>query len=339
MKANIVSCARCLYDETTPGISFDGGGVCNYCAMHDNLNREYPIGVEGEKRLKALADEIRASGKGKRYDCVVGVSGGCNSSYLLVKMVELGLRPLAAHFDNTWNSPIATQNIYNLLKRLNVDLFTIVVNNKEYDDIYRSFMLAGLKEVDAATDIGLAATLYRACEKHDIKYIIEGHSFRTEGVSRWAGPTLTESISKASTRSTESCRSRLFPIYRCSTFCAGPRSAILKRSARSISLIIIEEEAKKFSPIIMAGNGTVGITLRTVLPRSVTLIFTHVGFQSDMRTLGYSALIRSGQMKREEGVTLMTQSPQLDPEILDMVKQRLGFSDGEFERVMTRPFS
>ena len=98
-------------------------------------------------------------------------------------MVELGLRPLAVHFDNTWNSPIATQNIYNVLEKLDVELFTIVVNNREYDDLYRAFMFSGVKDIEAPTDIGLAATLYRAAEKYDIQYIIEGHSFRTEGVA------------------------------------------------------------------------------------------------------------------------------------------------------------
>ena len=99
------------------------------------------------------------------------------------KMVELGLRPLAVHFDNTWNSPIATANIYTVLDELDVDLETYVVDNKEYDDIYRSFMLAGVKDVEAPTDIGFMGALYRAAEKHGIKYIVEGHSFRTEGVS------------------------------------------------------------------------------------------------------------------------------------------------------------
>ena len=143
----IASCSRCLYDEKVPSISFDANGMCSYCKIHDDLAAQYPIGDEGEQRLLALAEEIKKSSRGKKYDCVVGVSGGCDSSYLIYRMVQLGLRPLAAHFDNTWNSPIATQNIYKVLKKLNVDLDTYVVNNKEYDDIYRSFMLAGVTDV------------------------------------------------------------------------------------------------------------------------------------------------------------------------------------------------
>src|SRR5690606_35417000 len=96
---------------------------------------------------------------------------------------EYGLRLLAAHFDNTWNSTVATENIHNVLDKLEVDLFTVVVDNKEYDDIYRSFLSAGVKDIDSPTDIALATTLYRAAEKFGIKYMIEGHSFRTEGVA------------------------------------------------------------------------------------------------------------------------------------------------------------
>ena len=115
---------------------------------------------------------------------MVGVSGGCDSSYLLWLVKEkLGLRPLAVHFDNTWNSTIAVENIRNILDQLNVELHTHVVDNEEYDDIYRAFLMAGVPDIEAPTDIGLATTLYRTAAKHRVKYIFEGHSFRTEGIS------------------------------------------------------------------------------------------------------------------------------------------------------------
>src|SRR5262249_11555445 len=101
MRRNIQICARCTYDETTPRISFDDAGVCNYCHLHDELSEQYPTGAEGEVKLQEMASDIKKSSRGRQYDCVVGVSGGCDSSYLLVRAVELGLRPLAVHFDNT----------------------------------------------------------------------------------------------------------------------------------------------------------------------------------------------------------------------------------------------
>ena len=176
-------CTRCLYDETVLGITFDSEGVCNYCHMHDQLDREYPTGSEGERRLRKIADKARKEGQNKKYDVVVGVSGGCDSSYLLYITKQLGLRPLAVHFDNTWNSAVATENIHNVLRALDVDLYSYAVDHEEYDDIYRSFFQSGTPDIDAQSDIALTTTLYIAAEKYGVKYIFIGHSFRTEGIS------------------------------------------------------------------------------------------------------------------------------------------------------------
>jgi len=179
-----ITCSRCIYNEDVPNIHFDDEGVCNYCRQIESLEAEYPTGEEGQSRLNKMIAEIKAAGKGKKYDAIIGVSGGCDSSYLVHEMVtKYGLRVLAAHFDNTWNSTIATENIHNVLEKLGVDLFTIVVDNKEYDDLYKAFFNAGVKDLETPTDIGLATTLYKAAEKFGIKYMIEGHSFRTEGVA------------------------------------------------------------------------------------------------------------------------------------------------------------
>ncbi|HYC29463.1 MAG TPA: hypothetical protein VEB42_11610, partial [Chitinophagaceae bacterium] len=152
--------------------------------MSDELLEQYKTGTkEGEAALHRQIAQIKKAGKNKKYDCVVGVSGGTDSSYTLAKAVEWGLRPLAVHYDNTWNTAIATENIRKVTKALKVDLFTIVVDNKEADDIFRSFFLAGVPELDCSTDIALAETMYRAASKFGIKYILEGHSFIAEGIS------------------------------------------------------------------------------------------------------------------------------------------------------------
>ena len=112
------------------------------------------MGPEGEERLQALVDEMKAGGRGKQFDCILGVSGGCDSSFLAHEMVRRGVRPLAVHFDNTWNSPIATNNIYTVLDQLDVPLETFVVANHEYDHIYRAFIESGVRDIEAPTDIG-----------------------------------------------------------------------------------------------------------------------------------------------------------------------------------------
>lgn len=156
-------CTRCIYDERVPKIVFNADGVCNYCIQSDNLKRDYNTGNDiGEKYFQDIVEQIKIDGKGKKYDCVVGVSGGVDSSFMVHMCVELGLRPLAVHYDNTWDTAIATENIRKILAKLNVDLYTHVVDNKESDDIFRSFFLANVPEIDGPTDIALAETMYRA---------------------------------------------------------------------------------------------------------------------------------------------------------------------------------
>ena len=142
-QANLQICMRCIYDDRMPSISFDQNGICNYCYQIDYLKEQYGTGTEkGHKLFESILKEIKKVGRGKVYDCIVGVSGGTDSSYLLYMAKEVwGLRPLAVHYDNTWNSAIATMNIQKVLAGLDIDLYTHVVDNKEADDIFRSFFL------------------------------------------------------------------------------------------------------------------------------------------------------------------------------------------------------
>ena len=177
-------CSRCIYDERVSRISFDEEGICNYCKSSDAIKEQYGTGSpKGDASLQLLVEQIKKEGKNKQYDCVVGVSGGTDSSYTLAKAIEWGLRPLAVHFDNTWNTAIATENIRKMTMALGVDLDTYVVDNKEMDDLTRAFFFSGVPELDCPTDIALAEVLYRSAAKFNIKYILEGHSFITEGIS------------------------------------------------------------------------------------------------------------------------------------------------------------
>jgi N-acetyl sugar amidotransferase len=330
-------CTRCIYDESTPSIAFDDEGVCSYCRTHDALELEYPTGAEGERRLQAMAAEIRAAGRGKPFDCVVGVSGGCDSSYLLYRMRELGLRPLAAHFDNTWNSTIATENIHNVLRRLDVELFTIVVDNEEYNDLYRSFLEAGVPDIEAPTDIGLAATLYRAAEKHGIRYVIEGHSFRTEGISPLGWLYMDGRYIRSVHRAHGSVPLRTFPNM---SLLGMLRWMALKQIRKVRPLYYMDyrkEEVKRFLADEFGWRWYGGHHLENRFTAFYHAYFMPRRFGVDQRLLGFAALVRSGQMGREEGLRLMAEPPTLDPEIVALVKKRLGYSDVEFERVMNLP--
>jgi hypothetical protein len=184
IKTNLRVCSRCIYDERVSAITFDKDGVCNYCKQLDGLVKEYGTGNQkGEESFKKIVEDIKKDGKNKKYDCIIGVSGGTDSSYMLYLTKKWGLRPLAVHYDNTWNTAIATENIRKVLTVLDIDLYTHVVNNKESDDIFKSFFYADVAEIEAATDLALAEVMYRAAWKYGVKYVLEGHSFVTEGIT------------------------------------------------------------------------------------------------------------------------------------------------------------
>lgn len=329
-------CARCLYNLTIPGITFDSRGECNYCLLHDDLEREYPTGQEGLRRLEHIAERIRAAGKGKEYDVVVGVSGGCDSTFMLHKAIELGLRPLAVHFDNTWDSPIAVENIKKALDSLNVDLYTYVVDNEEYDDIYRSFLQAGVRDVESPTDIALAVTLNLACEKYGIKYIFEGHSFRTEGISPlgwlYMDGRYISSVHKQ------------YGTIPMNTFPNMPISSFLKWAAKGIKkirpLYFLDYDKNSTMEFLSSEFGWQWYGGHHLENRFTAFYWTYFmprRFAIDGRLLGHSALVRSGQLTRDEAASALEEPLTFDPELLEMVKKRLGYSDAEFDQVMSRP--
>lgn len=337
MKAIKIRCARCLYDETTPNISFDSQGICNYCKIHEQLDREYPINEEGHRILCQKADIIKKEGKGKKYDVIVGVSGGCDSSYLVYLAKELGLRPLAVHFDNTWDSTTAVENIQNVLKKLDVELFTYVVDNEEYDDIYRSFFKSGTPDLEIPTDIGLAATLYMAAEKYGIKYIFEGHAFRTEGLAPLGWIYIDGKYINDVQKKYGTIKPKTFP----NLLLAAQLKWMLFRRIKKIRPLWYvnykKEETKKFLTNEFGWKWYGGHHLENRITYFYHTYFLPRRFSIDMRLLGYSALVRSGQMLREEGLELIQHPPNPDPGLIEMVKKRLGFSDEEFEYYMTIP--
>jgi N-acetyl sugar amidotransferase len=331
-------CSRCIYDDTVPNINFDDQGVCNYCLQNDSLEAEYPTGAEGAARLQKIVDEMKAAGRAKKYDAVIGVSGGCDSSYLVHQMKEVyGLRLLAAHFDNTWNSTIATENIHNVLDKLGVDLFTIVVDNKEYDDIYRSFFQAGVKDLETPTDIGLATTLYRAAEKFGIKYMIEGHSFRTEGVAPLGWIYMDAKYIQSVHRQFGKLAMKTFPNLWLTDQLRWMLFGGIKKIRPLYYMDYDKEAAKKLLAERYGWQWYGGHHLENRFTAFYHSHFLPTRWDIDFRIAGHAAYCRNGWMTREEGLRLMDEPPHIEIGLVDFVKKRLGFSEEEFERLMTMP--
>ena len=336
-KKNIHICSRCVYDETVPRITFDETGVCNYCHLHDELEIQYPLGAEGERRLQQLASEIKASARGNKYDCVIGVSGGCDSSYLLVRAVELGLRPLAVHFDNTWNSPIATQNIYKVIEKLGVDLETYVVDSREYDDILRSFMLGGTKDLEAPTDLGLAAVMYGAAQKHGLKYIIEGHSFRTEGVAPLDWVYMDGKYVSSVHRLFGKRPMKTYPLMTLWKFLYW---TVILGIRRVRPLYHMEYDKEAVKKRLIAEYGWEWYHGHHLENRYTAFVVQHSYVQrwaADLRYLGHAANVRTGRMTRDEALEELKQPVVCAEDILRLVKKRFDFDDKTFDEVMHLP--
>lgn len=336
-KANFTICRRCIYDETIPGITFDEQGICNYCRHIEMMEKIYPNDERGEVILQKIVQTIKKSGLRKKYDCVVGVSGGCDSSFMLYKMKEMGLRPLAAHFDNTWNSTIATENLRNVLQHLNVDLFTIVVDNREYDDIYRAFMKAGVKDIDAPTDIGLAATLRIAAEKYGIHYILEGHNFRTEGISPLGTLYMDGKYIESVHKQFGSVKMKTYPNMKMGRFL---KWMIIKNIKMLRPLYYINYKKSEAMDLLTNKFGWKwygGHHLENRFTAFYHSYFLPKRFGIDSRKNGYSALVRSGQLDRNKALEMLKEPPYLEDKIVELVKKRLGFSDEDFESLMTMP--
>ena len=330
-------CKRCVYGDTIPRIEFDEDGICNYCHMHDELLVRYPAGEEGARHLQRMADDIKKSARGKKYDCLVGVSGGCDSSYLTVRLVELGLKPLAVHFDNTWNSPIATQNIYNVLNKLGVDLETYVVDNREYDDILRAFMLSGTKDLDGPTDLALASVLYAAAEKYGLKYIIEGHSFRTEGIAPLNWVYMDGRFIRAVHEQYGSLPMKSYPLMTLWKFIKWSALLGIRRIRPLYYMEYRKEEVKKVLADKFGWQWYGGHHLENRWTSFCIQYVLYKRWNVDLRLLGHAAQVRSGQLTREEALEQLAHPVEVPDELVRLVKKRLRFDDAEFERVMNLP--
>ena len=178
-----MECKICLSNSTISSIKLDKYGVCQFCKIHNEMDKEFPLDKNSEKKLSLLVEKIKSHGKNSKYDCVVGVSGGRDSSFLLYFVKKkLNLRPLAVHYDNGFDSDISVSNILKVCQKLDVDLETNVADWENFKKVTRSFFLAGVSDPDTPTDVGIFKTMYETAYREKIKYVFNGHSFRTEGI-------------------------------------------------------------------------------------------------------------------------------------------------------------
>lgn len=331
-------CSRCIMDNTVQGITFDEKGECTFCKIHDELEQKFPLGEKTTLELNAMIEKIKRDGKNKKYDCIIGISGGRDSTFTLYTAIQMGLRPLAVHFDNGWNSENAVRNIENLCNRLKVDLYTHVANWEEFKDLQRSFLFASVPDAEVPTDWVIFSVLFAQAESYGVKYIIHGHSFRTEGTTplTWTymdGKYVNYIHKKFGTRKIKS-----FPVM--SMFDYLYYTFIKKIKQVRLLYYIPYNEVKILKMLTEEVGWTnyggkhhesmyTGFFQSYILTRK---------FGIDKRKLHYSALIRSGQLKKESAIELIKTDPyDGGNETLNYCLKKLDFTEAEFESIMNKP--
>lgn len=175
-------CSNCVMDTTDSAITFDANGVCDHCnTYYEKVLPNWDTGEKGAKAIARICDDIRAAGQGRDFDCIIGMSGGADSSYLThLATSELGLRPLVFHVDAGWNSQQAVHNIEKIVDGLGLDLYTEVIDWEEMKDLQLAFFKSGVSHIDSPQDHAFFATMYKFANKYKVKYILTGGNYSTE---------------------------------------------------------------------------------------------------------------------------------------------------------------
>ncbi len=333
-------CRRCIYDANVPGIDFDSNGICNYCRMVDGLALTYETGAPGgRQRLDDLLAQMRSAGKGKPFDCIIGISGGTDSSYLVTKAVEWGLRPLAVHYDNTWNSGIASANVRSLVNTLDVELVTHVVRHEEVEDIVMAFLRAGVPELEAATDLGYAFLLREVSRKTRTPFILEGHSFMAEGVTPlnfnyFDGRYISEIHRRFGTR-----RLKTYPLMTLSRFL---RSVFVDRPKFIRPLWFVDyskSRAKAELADRLDWQDYGGHHLENKLTAYAHSVYLPQKFGLDLRNNALAAAVRTQELSREEAAATYASQPPFASELTEYFTSRLGLSGAEHSDILNSPTS
>lgn len=333
-------------DTTDSMIVFDDQGVCDHCNTFKNVTLPaWDTGERGHAQLATLVDTIKREGQGKDFDCIIGMSGGIDSSYLTYTAKEkMGLRPLVFHVDAGWNSQIAVNNIQRLIDGLGLDLFTEVIDWQEMRDLQLAFFKSGVPHIDTPQDHAFFATMYKFATKHNVKYILTGANLSTECIRNPVEWMYYQSDS----RQLKDIH-RQFGTRPLETF---PVTTILwhkiwlpyiKRIkvARPLNMVpYIKEEAKQ---LLMDRFGWQPYPQKHFESRFTKFYESYwlpKRFGYDVRRVQYSSLIVTGQMTRDEAIELLNKPSYDDSTIrqeISFVANKLGITPDELNGFMLMP--
>ena len=341
---NKLVCKRCIMDSINdPDILINDHGVCNHCITFDFEFNKLPKGINREKELDSIIKKIKLKGIGKNYDCLLGVSGGVDSSYLAYLCSIYGLRPLIIHFDNGWNSELSVLNIQNLLDKLGFDFETLVINWDEFKDLQLSYFKAGVVDLEFPTDHAILASMFKIAKKHNIKFVLSGHNVVTEGTylpKSWVHSKLDYLNLKDIHKQYGSIKLKTYPylsfIKRLYNFYNSQFEYI--QLLNLVDYNKFEVKKKLVSELSWKDYG--GKHFESIFTRFYQGYILPNKFNIDKRVFHYSCLVQSEQITREQAIKLL-QEPIYDINLLESDKKyvlkKLNFNEATFEDYLRAP--
>ena len=337
-------CVRCIMDTTDPAIVFDERGVCNHCKLiADNRDRYWLPDERGRAKLEALIAEIKQAGWGRDYDCIMGLSGGVDSSYLAMKAHEWGLRVLAVHIDGGWNTQIAVRNIERMVAELGFDLYTFVIDWEEMRDLQIAFLKAGVPNQDVPQDHAFFAGLYREAARQRIRYVLTGGNYATESIlpAAWGYSAMDLIHLRAINMQFGSRPLRKFPQLGFFYFNFYLPKIKKVRIVAPLDLMpyskseAIRELHHKFGWQYYGGKH-----YESRFTRFLQAYYLPTRFGFDKRRAHLSSLVASGEISRERALAEM-QQPLYEPAELEQDKEfvlkKLGLNEREFATLLSAP--
>jgi N-acetyl sugar amidotransferase len=337
-------CNRCIMDTSDPQITFDDNGYCSNCNSALDLARKiwFPDS-NGEKILDNIFNKIRQNERKKEFDCIIGLSGGVDSSYLAYLTVKKGLRPLVVHVDCGWNSEQAVRNVENVVKKLNIELHTFVVNWEEMKDLQRSFFKASLPDQDIPQDHAIFAALYDFANENNIKYVLNGYNFATESIlpEAWGYQAMDYRHLKSIHKEFGEKALREYPHV--NFFQRYIYFTLIRRMVIINPLNYINYRKDKAIEILKKDLGWQyygGKHYESRFTKFFQSYYLPVKFKFDKRRAHLSSLIISGQITREEALQEMNEELYSEKDIsfdLEYVAKKLDWSVDEFKSIINQP--
>lgn len=329
-------------DTSDPEVQFDEQGVCNHCHDYDRLVQQRVLkGEAGLRYLEKLVEQIKRDGQGKPYDCLMGVSGGVDSTYVAyMAKTKFGLRPLAIHMDNGWDSELAVKNIEETLKRLGIDLYTNVLNWEEFKGLQLAFLKASTPDSEIPSDHAIWAVIGDMAEKLKVRYILSGFNVRTEThlPRAWSQGHFDWKYIQSVHRQFGKGKLKTFPHQGLFTYYR--RLLTLRRVDILNYLDYNKQEAMQFLERELGWRYYGGKHHESIYTRFYQGYILPTKFGYDKRRSHLSSQICSGEITREAALVELQEpsyAPTMQEEDREYVAKKLGVSDSEFDALMNLP--